>query len=104
MSPLKNTSKRNPDRPTQHTFRGKKFNIRWKPPRDSNRVGECDDPKYARPFMLIHPQVTGQEKLYALLDESIHACNFDIDNDVVDIISTDIGKFLWKCGLRFRNE
>lgn len=44
-----------------------------------------------------------KELLRVLIDESIHACNSEIDNDTVDIYATDISNFLWECGFRYRS-
>ena len=93
-----------PSRPSHHTFRGKQYCIRWRAPKDKNNVGECEDPRYKNPRMMIHPDLTGIEKLMTLVDESIHAVAYDLDNDVVLEMSSDISKFLWECGLRFKDE
>ena len=93
-----------PLRPSHHTFRGKRYCIRWRPPSNPKHAGECDDPKYKKPSIVIHPELTGIEKLMTLVDESIHACVYDLDNEVVYETSSAIAMFLWDCGLRFIDE
>ena len=93
-----------PLHPSHHVFRGKQYCIRWRAPKNPDFVGECENPTYKRPVMLIHPDLVGLEKLMTLIDESWHACDYDKDNDVVGIISSDMAKFLWECGLRFKDE
>jgi hypothetical protein len=39
-----------------------------------------------------------------IIDESIHACLWELDNDIVGEISTNIAHLLWECGLRFDEE
>jgi hypothetical protein len=46
---------------------------------------------------------SSKELLRVLLDESLHACSSELDNDTVHIYATDISNFLWKCGFRYRN-
>ena len=93
-----------PSRPSHHVFRGKRYCIRWRPPNDPKNIGECENPVYKKPVMIIHPALTGLERLITILDEGMHACQYDLDNDVVGVISYDLGTLLWECGLRFRDE
>lgn len=46
----------------------------------------------------------GKELLATLIDEFIHCAVWDIDNDVVDMISDDMANALWRCGVRFKDE
>lgn len=46
---------------------------------------------------------SSKELLRVMIDESLHACDSNLDNDTVDIYATDIANFLWKCGFRYRN-
>lgn len=46
---------------------------------------------------------SSKELMRVIIDESLHACDSNLDNDTVDIYATDIANFLWKCGFRYRN-
>ncbi len=95
-------------RPRSHTFRGRKYKLVWhKPkrgkhdPKHLERLGTCSHPGVRGKRIVIWPRLQGLRLLQALLDESIHACAWDLDNESVDEMSTDIGYFLWRNGLRF---
>ncbi len=81
-----------------HRFRNNRYNIEVKNLKD--HFGRCDAPDTKQKKILINPNQSGEKLLATLLDEAIHACMFDIDNDVVDEISDDIARFLWRAGYR----
>lgn len=96
-------------RPKYHTFRGRRYRIVWqKPkrgkldPKSLERWGTCSNPKVKGKRIVIWPKLKDLALLQALLDESFHAVCWDLDNEAVDEISTDIGRFLWRNGLRFQ--
>lgn len=96
-------------RPKSHTFRGKRYKVVWhKPPSgkgdppNHERWGTCSNPKSKGKRIVVWPKLKGLCLLTTLLDESIHACAWDLDNGSVDEISSDIARFLWRNGLRFR--
>jgi len=41
-----------------------------------------------------------QMLLQVLIDESLHALNETIDNDIVERYAKDLSSFLWRCGYR----
>ena len=45
-----------------------------------------------------------QRMLKVLIDEALHACVWDLDNEAVDERSTEIAEFLWRCGYRRTKE
>ena len=53
-----------------------------------------------RTILISHEINDDKTLLRVLLDESLHACDERIDNDIVDIYATDIADFLWRCGYR----
>ncbi len=93
-------------KPTNHQFRGVTYRIKWRRPKGypENVWGACDPPTKKNPMIEISPMAEGPVKLCVLVDEAIHACLFDLDNDSVDECSEAIGHFLWKCGLRFMED
>jgi hypothetical protein len=95
-------------RPKSHIFRGSRYKIVWhkpKPgkldPKNHERWGTCSAPRAKGKRIVIWPKLKDHNLLITLLDESIHACAWDLDNDSVGEISSDIGRFLWRNGLRF---
>ena len=93
-------------RPDSHSFRGVKYRVRWRKPKGypSSTGGTCDHPGKKNAEIEIHPSERGKNKLRILIDESIHACVWDLDNESVGEISVSISEFLWRCGLRFCDE
>lgn len=45
-----------------------------------------------------------QHLLQVALDEGIHACDWDIDNDMVAEFAEDLAGYLWKLGFRHVRE
>jgi hypothetical protein len=89
--------------PESHLFRGVEYLVLWRHPRGfpRNVGGACSSPKADRLTIEISPKLYGKQKLRVMIDESIHACLWDLDNDSVAQMSTCISEFLWKSGLRF---
>lgn len=101
--------KRNSMRPKAHTFRGNRYKIVWHKPKrgkldpmNRERWGTCSRPTAKGKRIMVWPRLKDLNLLTTLLDESIHACAWDLDNDSVDEISGDIARFLWRNGLRFK--
>lgn len=93
-------------KPKHFCFRGLTYRIHWRRPRHQPKTcgGTCDHPKKRNPAMEILPSLRGENRLRVMLDESIHACHWDLDNDSVAETSACISAFLWQCGLRFDDE
>jgi hypothetical protein len=90
-------------RPATHNFRRVKYQIKWRRPKGQPKTcgGTCDPPNARIPTIEIDPKLSEFNTLRVMIDESIHACLWDIDNDSVDEASTSIAYWLWKCGVRF---
>jgi hypothetical protein len=92
------------NRPRAHTFRGRRYKIKWRKPRDPSKdckmtnQGYCTDPKNANPTMAIDPNLCEETLLKVAIDEAIHATFWDLDNDAVDEAATDIASFLRRVG------
>jgi hypothetical protein len=82
-----------------HVFRGRRYAIKWFAPRGQH-IAWCDDPKRKGKTILLPTNQPERDTLRATIDEAIHACQWDIDNDAVGEISTDIAAFLWRLGWR----
>lgn len=91
-----------------HDFNTKRYKILWKKPTKSmagfDAWGLCDDPESSDKTILISPNLEEFDFLTTCIDEAIHACNFSLDNDHVDKMSSSISSFLWRIGFRIKNN
>lgn len=81
------------NRPHAHTFRGRRYRIKWRKPKDRKHGGYCENPKGKNPEITIHPELDDENLLRVVIDEGIHACFYDLDNESVGEASTDIAAF-----------
>lgn len=66
--------------------------------------GMTEHPHKKNKTVYIDEDERGKELLATLIDEFIHCAVWEIDNDVVDMISDDMANALWRCGVRFKDE
>ncbi len=94
------------NKPFDHSFRGVKYRVLFRQPKGYTAKigGACSSPASPNPTIEVSPKARGANKLRILVDESIHAVLWDLDNDSVGQCSDAIAEFLWKCGLRFMEE
>ena len=78
-----------------HIFRGKRFKIFFRSPRNRNHLGTCD---VGEKEIEIEPTLKGETELDCLIHESLHACLPDTCDDSVNETATTIAKFLIKLG------
>lgn len=52
--------------------------------------------------MRVNPNMGEDDLLRILIDESLHACFFDLDNESVGDAAGDISKFLTRVGFRLK--
>jgi hypothetical protein len=89
------------NRPSRHKFKGDTFKILWKPayikgePQDAT-TSNCKVIK----VITIDPHLSERRLLKVLIDEGLHACNWDLDNDAVGEYSDAISSLLFKVGFR----
>ena len=87
-----------------HDFIGHRYKIVWqKPPKslaNGDAWGLCEDNSAPEKTIHISPNLKEYDFLTTCLDESIHACNFSLDNDHVGEMSDSIAYFLWRIGFR----
>ena len=93
-------------RPSKYVFRGCTYQIKWRKPRRQAKTcgGTCQQPWTKNCTIEIHPALRNRNLLRVLIDESIHACHWDLDNDCVAQTSHAIAGFLWECGVRFPQD
>ena len=80
-----------------HTFNGRKHHIMM-----AELDGFCEQYKISnddRTLAILCDPAT-QNGLITIIHESLHACNWAKKEDVVDQVSKDIGRFLWRLGWR----
>lgn len=77
-------------------FRNKLWTVRYLR-RDFEKLGETC---FSDRTITINGTAKPKRLLAAEIDEAIHACFPDLDNDVVDEASDSISKFLWRRGYR----
>ena len=84
-----------------HVFRGNRYKVEVVHLLKSDKAhGLTDNPKLPGKTMRIDPDQHGRRLMQTLLDESIHCCMFELDNDTVEEMAEGISKFLWRCGFR----
>jgi hypothetical protein len=81
----------------QAKFRGKKYNIRWT---KDEGLGSCEHPNTKGKTITLHPELSGNELIRVAVDEAIHACFWELDNDSVGEASESIAKFLHDLGIK----
>ena len=94
-----------PKRIDSHKFRGKRYKIRWlpKPKFNGESVeGFCTNPALAE--IAIKTNLTEKQLLATALDEGLHACIWDLDNEAVDEISDSLASLLWRLGFRLKKS
>lgn len=91
-------------KPKSHVFMGRKYRLLRRDPKDKRLSGTCDAPTTKNRSIEISPRLIGEDRLRIMIDEALHGCFWDLDNDSVGIASMDIARFLWREGLRFYDE
>tara|TARA_Y100000034_G_C6905227_1_gene419804 strand:- start:2697 stop:2975 length:279 start_codon:yes stop_codon:yes gene_type:complete len=84
-----------------HVFRNKRYKVCFvKKIDDEGNWGECDPPEKKGKKIKIKNNLGDKNTLTTALDEAIHACTFDLDNEAVNEMSQSISNFLWKLGYK----
>lgn len=81
-------------------FRKRRYRVSFVRRMRSDRYGECDNPDLPNKGIRFSARVPERKFLKVALDEAIHACLWDLDNDSVDEIARDIAAFLHRLGFR----
>jgi hypothetical protein len=81
-------------------FRGKKYRI-LRPKRiNKDDLGLCDSPTMKRPAIRLRNDQRGVNLLCIAIHEALHACLWDLAEEAVEDISSDIARFLHDLGFR----
>jgi len=86
-----------------HVSDGRKYQVRWKAPKQRNIGGWCSDPYRKIKFIQINPDLPEKDLLRVTCDELIHSLLFQIDNCFVEEMSVSLSTFLWKMGWRLKS-
>lgn len=62
--------------------------------------GECDPPTSLKREIRVNPDLTGVDELDVILHELLHASQWDLAEEAVAEIATDISRVLWRLGYR----
>lgn len=87
------------------TLVGKLWNLIFKslPKRPQKVYGLCDEPSKKGKQITIATGLTEIDELDTLIHEMIHASVWQLDEEIVDRMSTDIARVLFRLGYR-RNK
>ena len=88
-------------KPKNHNFRGKKYKIFFRPPKNMNHIGPCD---FGTREIEIKPSLKGKEKLDCIIHEALHACLPDLDDDAVNETGIAVSGLLFKLGYVLKEE
>ena len=79
--------------PKTHTFDGVKYHVII-----DELDGNCDtDTKF---WIILERDLSKKVGLETVIHEALHACDWRMKEDKVDIIAKDIARFLWRLGYR----
>jgi len=78
-----------------HTFHGRKYKIRI-----IDEDGDTDTYALNERFLSIYADMATQNGLITAIHESLHAENWAASEEVVERVSSEIGRFLWRLGYR----
>jgi hypothetical protein len=87
------------ERIKSHRFRLGRYRLVWRNP-NNHADGTCDPPDAKGKKIFIRRTLPPRRLLEVLVDESIHASCWDLDNEVVVEMAERISAFLWRCGYR----
>jgi hypothetical protein len=82
------------------SLRGKRYKIQKTGKISSNLWAYCTDPKFTNRLIKIHKILENYEELETLIHEMLHACFWDLDEEVISEVGRDLSKALWKMGYR----
>ncbi len=83
-------------------IRGKVWRVRYRVPPGTS--GMCDDPSIAGKTIRLCAAETGRERLATFLHELLHAGQWDLSEEAVDELASDISRECWRAGLRWSDE
>ena len=78
------------------TIRGKRWNLEFV--RLRTNWGECDPPDKPGKSIRIRSSLTGQDRLDTVIHEVLHAGHWELKEDVVEQLASDMARILTKLG------
>lgn len=78
------------------TIRGKRWNLEFV--RMRKNWGECDPPDKSGKAIRIRSSLTGQDRLDTIIHEVLHAGHWELKEDVVEQLASDMARILTKLG------
>jgi len=85
----------------RHKFHNKQYNINFVPPSQIKKLdGDCDAPHICGKTIRIAKGLPEERQLTVLIHESLHACNWTLDEEWVTKSAEDISALLRRLGWR----
>lgn len=81
-------------------IRGKRYRFERTGHVGSDCWGYCTDPSTPNRVIKVHSHLKDDQELEFIIHEMIHACFWDLDEDVVREVGRDLSKALWRMGYR----
>jgi len=88
-----------PNRPKNHTFDNRKYQIVWKKVKGCNGLCEAPTNHSSERRIFIAPSLKGKELVETLIHESLHAELWCLDEETVTRVAVEITELLSKCDL-----
>lgn len=85
-------------------LRGKKYKIQKTGKVGEDLWGYCTDPNFTNRLIKIHKLLENSEELETIIHEMLHACFWDLDEEVINEVGKDMSQALWKMGYRKQND
>lgn len=83
------------------TVRGRRYLLRFVNAgelENKGAIGECDPPSRAHKAIRIRRRLRGQERLDTIIHELLHAGHWDLKEDAVNELASDIARVLTQLG------
>ena len=79
-----------------HSFLGRIYRIRFHHRIPPDALGMCEHPSSKNKTIHIRPNLDVKQLVETVVDESLHACFWSLDNEEVDEAATDIVRLLFR--------
>jgi hypothetical protein len=79
------------------TFNGRKYRVCVD---EDGLDGWCDQYKLDKRYISINKKLNTMAGLITVIHEALHASNWAVTEKVIDRVSTEIGRLLWRLGYR----
>lgn len=79
-----------------HSFMGRMYRIRFHHRMPADALGMCEHPTAKNKTIHIRPNLDTRQLVETVVDESLHACFWSLDNGEVDQATSDIVRLLFR--------